>query len=83
MTTEQKAFVQLSVFYFNRKQSDLEFETKFAQIRYELTEILQFQNWQVDRNFKILPIFGVLILTMRVHWIICHYEEIFAEYKLK
>ena len=44
MTTGQKAFVQLSIFYFNRKQSNLEFETKFAQIRYELTETHQFQN---------------------------------------
>ena len=42
----------IKFFYFNRRQSNLEFETKFAQIRYELTERHQFQNWQVDCNFQ-------------------------------
>ena len=31
---------------------NLDFETKFVQIRYELTEKHQFQNWQVDFNFQ-------------------------------
>ena len=41
-------------FNFNRKHSHLDFETKFAQIRYELTEKLTswFENWQDDCNFQ-------------------------------
>ena len=31
-------------FDFNRKHSNVDFETKLAKIRYELTEINQFQN---------------------------------------
>ena len=37
---------------FNRKYSNLDFETKFAQILYEMTEIRQFQNCQVNFNFQ-------------------------------
>ena len=43
-------------------------------------------NFKTDRlisTFRILPIFGLLIFIMRVHGIICNYEEIIAEYKLK
>ena len=39
-------------FDLNRKHSNLDFETKFAQIRYEFTEINQFQKCQVDFNFQ-------------------------------
>ena len=37
-------------FYFNKKHSD--FETKFVQILYELTEIHKFRNRQVDFYFQ-------------------------------
>ena len=80
-----KGFCSIINFSFdlNRKYSNLDFETKFAQIRYELTDIHQFQNDKLISTFRILPIFGILIFTMHFHQIICHCEEIFAEDKLK
>ena len=43
-------------FDFDRKHSNLDFETEFVQVRsrvrYEVIEMLQFQNWQVDFNFQ-------------------------------
>ena len=33
--------------------------------------------------FRILPILGVVVFTMRVHGITTNYGEIHAEYKLK
>ena len=41
-----KGFLLIISFSFdvNRKYSNLDFKTKFVQIRYELTEIRQFQN---------------------------------------
>ena len=70
-------------FDFKRKRSNLDFETTFAQFRFELIEIHQFQNCQVGFHFQDFATFVVLIFTMHVHWIICNNEEISAEYKLK
>ena len=48
-----KGFYPIIIFFsydLNRKHPNLNFETKFAQIQYELTEMRQFQNWKVDIN---------------------------------
>ena len=64
-----------------------EWDTKYVgsnfNIFYPMTKIHKFQYWQVDFNFQDSAVFGGLIFTMRVHWITCHFEEMFAEYKLK
>ena len=39
-------------FDLNSKHSNLDFDTKFAQIRYEFIEIHQFQKCEVDFNFE-------------------------------
>ena len=55
-----KGFCSIVKFAFDfcRKDPNLDFETKFAQIQHELTEILQFQKQQVDFNFQIFADFG-------------------------
>ena len=49
-----KGFCTIVKFYFdfNRKHSNLDFETKLVQMWYELIEIHQCQNWQVDFNLQ-------------------------------
>ena len=76
-----ESFASIVKFSFDliNKDSDLEFETKFTQIRHELTEIHQFQNYEkLISTVRIWPILRLLILTMLVH---C--KEIFVEEKLK
>ena len=84
LTTEQKFFVQLS--------------NSFISIGNTLTKILRpillksdviwlrYINFKTDKlisTFRILSIFRVSVSTTCLNWVICHYEEIFAEYKLK
>ena len=50
--SQNKRLLFIVKFSFNRKHSNLDFEIKFVQIQYELTEIHQLQDWQVDFNFQ-------------------------------
>ena len=75
-----RGFCSIINFSFNvdTKDFDLEFETKFAQIGYEVCEIHRFKDSQADFQFQNFA--GVSVFTMRVHGITSNHEEIFAEY---
>ena len=44
---------------------------------------INFKSDKVISTFRTLPIFTVLIFIIHAHWVICHYEERFAAYRLK
>ena len=85
MTTEQKASVQLSnLFLFQERTLWLRFWVNVHSnpTRTDRDIYIDFKTVKLISSVRISLILRTLIFTVRVHLIICHCKEIFAEDKL-